>query len=105
MFYNQANSAKYVSTHDNFIFLFIAAPKFLLNLTHNGYFYNDDVLNFVVAENSTCYSCIDCSVTGYPVPNVTWLYHDNSNPYKPVITNESDSTSDLFLLDNGQVCL
>ena len=76
-----------------------------MNLTHDGYFYNDDVLNFVVAENSTCYSCIDCSVTGYPRPNVTWLYHDNRNPYKPVITNESDSTSDLFLLDNGQVCL
>ena len=77
----------------------------MVNLTQDGYFYNSDVLSFVVKDNSTCYGCIDCSVTGYPVPNVTWLYHDNSAPYRAVITNESDSTSDLFLLDNAQVCL
>ena len=77
-----------------------------MDLTQDGYFYNDDVLNFVAKDNySACYICINCSVTGYPMPIVTWQYHDNSNPYKPVITNESDSTSDLFLLDNGKVCL
>ena len=78
---------------------------FLVNLTQDGYFYNDEVISFVVKDNLTCFSCIDCSVTGYPVPTVTWLQHGNSSLSNTIITNESDSTNDLFLLDDGQVCL
>ena len=79
---------------------------FLVDLTEDGYFFNDDVLSFIIEDNSTCIVCIDCSVTGSPVPTVTWSYHSNDSQFTtPIITNDSNSKSGIFIFDNGQVCL
>ena len=71
-----------------------------------NHWFDPKIVRIGSLDNPTCYICVNCSVTGIPLPVVTWENQYNStSDFSCIITNQSNASSPYFLEDNGQVSI
>ena len=85
-------------------FIVLEQPRFLK--APQGHYFSAEIINIGGADGTapSCSICVNCSVSGVPMPKMTWQYQSRSmSGFDVVITNQSNSSSPYYQQENGQV--